>query len=65
MSGLKFNPIDPFSFYAVLDGKRIGKVDYSPSKIYSWIFTNSQGNIQTFGSTKFHAVKLYLSHFGG
>lgn len=62
---LKFNPIDPFSFYCVLDGQRIGKVDYSPSDFYSWIFTNSQGNVQTFGSTKFQAVKLYVSNFLG
>lgn len=60
---LKFNPIDSFSYYCVLDGQRIGKVDYSPSSFYSWIFTNTQGNIQTFGSTKFQAVKLYVSNF--
>lgn len=65
MPGLKFNPIDPFSFYCVLDGKRIGKVYYSPSEYFSWIFTNSQGNVQTFGSTKFQAAKLYVSNFLG
>jgi len=63
MLPLKFNPIDAFSFYCVLDGQRIGKLDYSPSPFYSWTFTNTQGNVQTFGSTKFQAVKLYVSNF--
>ena len=52
-----------FNYYCVLDGQRIGKLDYSPSSFYSWIFTNTQGNVQTFGSTKFQAVKLYVSNF--
>ena len=65
MISLKFNSIDAFSYYCVLDGKRIGKVDFSPSAFYSWIFTNSQGNVQTYGSTKFQAVKLYVSYFLG
>ena len=65
MSKLKFNPIDAFSYYAVLDGKRIGKVDYSPSKTHSWMFTNSKGDVQTFGSNKFLAVKNYITHFLG
>lgn len=63
MRNIKFNPIDAFSYYCVLDGQRIGKVDYSPSDLYSWIFTNSHGNVQTYGSTKFQAVKLYVSNF--
>ena len=65
MSKLKFNPIDAFSFYAVLDGKRIGIVDYSPCTNHSWTFTNSKGDIQSFGSNKFLAVKNYLNLFMG
>ena len=63
MAKLKFNPIDPFSFYCVLDGKRIGKVAYSPTRFYSWVFTSSQGNVHTFGTTKFEAAKVYVSQF--
>jgi len=63
MSSLKFNPINAFSYYCVLGKKRIGRVFYSPTDFYSWVFRPTDGNVETFGSTKLQAVKAYLSIF--
>lgn len=63
MAALRFWPVDPFSFLCQLDGEIIGRVDYSPTVYYSWSFRNSQGNVVTFGSTKYQAVKAYVSIF--
>lgn len=55
----------PLSFLCQPDGEVIGRVDYSPTVYYSWSFRNSQGNVVTFGSTKYQAVKLYVTVFLG
>lgn len=63
MAGLIFQKLDPFSFLCQLDGALIGVVVYSPTVYYSWSFRNAQGNVMTFGSTKYQAVKNYVSFF--
>lgn len=63
MAALEFQKLDPFSFLCQLDGVLIGMVVYSPTVYYSWSFRNSQGNVVTFGSTKYQAVKAYVSIF--
>lgn len=65
MTNLQFLCLDPFSFLCLLDGDLIGKVDYSPAMYYSWIFRNAGEDVVTFGSTKYQAVKAYISLLGG
>ena len=64
MTNLQFLRLDPFSFLCLLDGDLIGKVDYSSAMSYSWIFRNDQEDTVTFGSTKYQAVKAYISLLG-
>lgn len=63
MPGIRFQAIDSFTFHCFLNGKQIGKVYYVPSVYFSWVFCNLERNIQTFGSTKYQAVKLYVTVF--
>lgn len=63
MAGLVFQKLDPFSFLCQLDGALIGVVIYSPAVCYSWTFCNAGGTVRTFGSTKYQAVKNYVSFF--
>lgn len=63
MAALRFWPVDPFSYRCQLDGEIIGTVAYSPSVYHSWSFRNTQGNVVTYGSTKYQAVKAYVSIF--
>lgn len=65
MVALRFWPIDPFSYRCQLDGETIGTVAYSPSVYHSWCFRNVQGNVVTYGSTKYQAVKRYVTIFMG
>lgn len=64
MLKIKFNPIDPFTYYVVLDGKRIGTVYYASSAFYSWVFCNCSGDTCSFGKTKLEAVQIYIATFG-
>lgn len=63
MPDIDFYKIDPFSFFCRLDGKPIGMVIYSPAVCYSWTFCNAGGTVRTFGSTKYQAVKNYVTLF--
>lgn len=65
MAALRFWPVDPFSYRCQLDGEIIGTVAYSPSVYHSWSFRNTQGNVVTYGSTKYQAVKLYVAFYMG
>lgn len=61
MERLHFSKIDLFTYRCLLDGVLIGTVFYSPTAFYSWIFQNPRKDIWTFGTTKYQAVKTYMT----
>lgn len=52
-------------YNAFYHGDQIGTVRYTPESAGTWTFTSSQGETETFGSTRFEAVKRFLEHFEG
>ena len=44
-------------------GGLIGTVRYTPAAAGTWTFTDTECETQTFGSTRFQAVKIFLERF--
>ena len=44
-------------------GDLIGEVRHTPGTCGTWTFTSSQGDAQTYGSTRLQAVGFYVEQF--